>query len=273
MSIDADDFTYVRTLFRDQSGMVLEVGKEYLVETRLTPLVQQAGLASVHDLIAQLRRHSPNALHTKVVEALATHETQFFRDVHPFNALKTAILPKLIARRATARRLNLWCAAASSGQEPYSVAMLLGEHFPHLATWHVQLIASDISDAVLEQARQGYYSQLEVNRGLPAPLLVKYFRRHGTKWQISEQIRRQVEFRNINLMNAWRLLPPMDIILMRNVLIYFDVEAKKAILGKARQLLKPDGYLFLGGAETTLNLDDAFMKVQFDRTVCYQLRP
>ena len=272
MSIDAHDFAYVRTLLRDQSGMTLEPGKEYLVETRLTPVAQQAGLASVHDLITRLRRHAPNALHRKVVEALLIHETQFFRDVHPFNTLKTAILPELIARRATARRLNLWCAAASSGQEPYSVAMLLGEHFPQLATWDVQLIASDISDTVLELAQQGYYSQLEVNRGLPAPLLVKYFHQQGTKWQISAQIRRRVEFRHINLIQAWSLLPPMDIILLRNVLIYCDVETKKTILKKVRQLLQPDGYLFLGGAETTLNLDEGFTTVQFERTVCYQLR-
>ena len=272
MALDAGDFDYVRGLLRKLSGLVLEAGKEYLVETRLTPVAKQAGYDSLPDLITQLRSRALNNLHMKVVEALTINETQFFRDIHPFRALRTTILPELINRRLAVRQLNLWCAAASTGQEPYSVAMLLAESFPDLANWNVRYIASDISDEVLEQAQQGYYSQLEVNRGLPAPLLVKYFGRQGTKWQIAEQIRRRVEFRNINLIQAWPSLPPMDIILMRNILIYFDVETKKAILGKVRQLLRPDGYLFLGSAETTLNLDTTFKKVQFDKTVCYQLR-
>ena len=273
MSIDADDFAFVQTLLRTQSGMVIEAGKEYLVEARLAPVAQQAGCASLKDLITRLRAPASDALGQKVIEALAIYETQFFRDPHLFKSLKTSILPDLIAKRTAVRRLRLWCAAASSGQEPYSVAMLLAEHFPQLADWNVQLLASDISDTVLEQAQQGQYSPLEVNRGLPAPLLTKYFHRQGTRWQISAQIRRRVEFRNINLIQAWPPLRPMDLILMRNVLIYFDVETKKATLGKVRRLLQSDGYLFLGSAETTLNLDDAFTRAQFDQTVCYQLRP
>ena len=273
MAIDADDFAYVRTLCRDRSGIVLEEGKEYLVEARLTPVAAQAGYVSLHDLITQLRHPSSQALQRQVVEALAIHETQFFRDGHPFDTLKAAILPELIAKRAASRQLNLWCAAASSGQEPYSVAMLLVEHFPHLADWRVQLIASDISDTVVAQAQQGNYSQVEVMRGLPASLLEKHFHRQGGNWRISEQIRRQVAFQTINLIHAWPPLPPMDIILLRNVLIYFEVDTRKSILARVRQLLKPDGYLFLGSAETTINVDSAFEKVQFDKTVCYQLRP
>jgi chemotaxis protein methyltransferase CheR len=272
MSLDAGDFDYVCTLLRKQSGVALEAGKEYLVETRLPPVAKQAGYASLAELITRLRSGPRDHLHVKVVEALMTNETQFFRDIHPFHALKTTILPELFQKRSATRQLNVWSAAASIGQEPYSVAMLLADSFPDLAGWNVRCIASDISDAALARARQGCYRELEVNRGLPAPLLAKYFCKQGAEWQIAKQIRRRVEFRNINLVSAWPSLPQMDIIMMRNVLIYFDVETKKAILGKVRTLLKPDGYLFLGSAETTLALDTAFEQVQFDKAVCYQLK-
>lgn len=272
MSLDAGDFDYVCTLLREQSGMMLEPGKEYLVKTRVTPVAKQAGYGSLKDLIAQLRGRPLNHLHMQVVEAMMTHETQFFRDSHPFDALKTTILPELIKKRSAARQLRVWCAAAATGQEPYSVAMLLAEAFPDLSSWIVQCIASDLSAEVLDRARQGYYRQSEVDRGLPQPLLAKYFRRHGPQWQIAEQIRRRVEFRNINLVLAWPYLPPMDIIFLRNVLIYMDVETRRDILGRVRKLLKPDGYLFLGSTETTVNVDTAFQQVQIDKTVCYQLR-
>jgi len=174
--------------------------------------------------------------------------------------------------RATSKELNIWSAACSSGQEPYSVAMLLEEDFPGLAGWNVKLIASEFSAEMLARAREGRYSQLEVNRGLPARLLVKYFRQHGGDWRIAEELRSRLEFVSINLAGYWPPLPPMDIILLRNVLIYFGVETKKKILRKARQLLKQDGLLFLGGAETTFNLDDSFERVRFDRTICYRAR-
>lgn len=272
MSLDRGDFDYVCTLLRTQSGTVLEPGKEYLVQSRLGPVAKQAGCESLSELIGQLRGRPVNDLHTKVVEALITNETQFFRDGHPFDAIRSAIIPRLISRRAESRELNLWCAAASTGQEPYSLAMLLAESFPMLANWDVSCIASDMSAEVLERARSGTFGPLEVKRGLPSSLLSKYFQPQGSGWQISEQIRRQVEFRQINLVLAWPSLPAMDLILLRNVLIYLDVATKKVILEKVRQQLKPDGYLFLGTAETTLNLDPAFEQVHVDKTVCYRLR-
>jgi len=226
----------------------------------------------LQDLVARLRAQPFNGLHQKVVEAMTTNETSFFRDVHPFEALKKAVLPELIKKRATERKLNMWCAASSSGQEPYTMAMILREHFPTLANWTVRFIASDISMEMLERARAGRYSQLELNRGMPAPLLVKYFQRQGMEWQIKEDLRRMVEFRQMNLADTWPSLPEMDLVFMRNVLIYFDVPTKKEILGKVRRLLRPDGYLFLGIAETTLNLDGAFERVQFDKSGCYRLR-
>jgi len=180
-------------------------------------------------------------------------------------------LPELIKRRAKLRQLNIWCAAASSGQEPYTILMLLRENFPELFTWKLNFIATDISQEMLERCREGCYSQLEVNRGMPAPLLVKYFQKVGNEWQIKEELRRMIELRQMNLAQAWPILQAMDIIFMRNVLIYFDIETKKAILARVRKTLKPDGYLFLGGAETTLNLDDSFKRVQSDKTAYYQI--
>ena len=269
MTIDKQDFEFVRDLLRQRSGVALDSGKGYLVEARLTPVAEKAGFASIRDLVSQLRQGDTDSLHAKVVEALTTNETLFFRDVHPFHALSGSILPELIEKRSAQRRLNVWCAAAASGQEPYSLAMVLAEHFPQLASWNVRLIASDISDAVLERAARGTYSQLEINRGLPALMLVKYFRQEGGDWQISDEIRRRVEFRNINLSEEWPPLPPMDVVFMRNVLIYFNLEIKRVILGKVRQILRPDGYLFLGSAETTINIDPEFKRVEFDRTVVY----
>lgn len=266
------DFEFVRDLMLKSAAIVLEAGKEYLVESRLAPLAHQEGFASLAELIDQLRKQPFNGLHWKIIEAMTTNETSFFRDVHPFEALKRAILPELLTKRAHERRLHIWCAASSSGQEPYSVAMLLREYFPTLASWTIRFVASDISTDMLARSREGRYSQLEVNRGLPATLLVKYFQRQGTEWQIKEELRQMIEFQQVNLAKTWPSLPPMDIILMRNVMIYFDVATRKAILNKIYRLLRPDGYLFLGGAETTMNLDDAFERVEFEKSGCYRLR-
>jgi len=270
MILATDDFAFIRHFLRAQSGMMLGTGKEYLVEARLKPVAQQAGLASLQDLITHLRQRASTVLCLQVVEALLTNETQFFRDVHPFETLRTSILPDLIDKRSAERQLSLWCAAAASGQEPYSVALLLAEHFPQFAQWNVRCLASDISSVLLERAQRGCYSQLEVNRGLPVPVLRKYFHKNGREWQLSEHIRQRVTFRHMNLIQPWPHLPPMDIIFMRNVLIYFDEDTKKPILGKIRQLLKPDGYLLLGSSETLRHHNTAFMKRQFDRTVYYQ---
>ena len=221
-----------------------------------------------------LFRSEPNTgLHRVAVEAMTTNETSFFRDVTPFEALKKEVIPQLIARRAAEKTLSIWCAASSTGQEPYSLAMLLREHFPVLNSWKLYLMASDISTEVLARARQGKFSQLEVNRGLPASMLVKYFHREGLEWQISDQLRRQIEFREINLAKEWPYIPMLDLVLMRNVLIYFDIKTKKEILEKTRRRLKPDGVLFLGTAETTLNLDDSFVRNQFEQTSYYQIKP
>jgi chemotaxis protein methyltransferase CheR len=206
-----------------------------------------------------------------VIEAMTTNETSFYRDLHPFDALRKTVLPDLFQRRAAERRLNIWCGACSTGQEPYTVALILREHFSAFAAWSIKIIATDLSTEVLARSRLGCYSQLEVNRGLPAPLLLKYFHRHGTEWQLKDEVRDLVEFRQLNLLEASLGLPSLDIVFLRNVLIYFDVPTKKSILQKVRQSLRSDGYFFMGGAETTLNLDDAFHRLAFDRSSCYRL--
>jgi chemotaxis protein methyltransferase CheR len=265
------DFEVIRKLLLERSAIVLEPGKEYLVQTRLTPLVRQLKLNSIGDLVAQLRSPAGNGLCRQIVEAMVTTETSFFRDQHPFEALRKVVLPELIRRRREQRRLHIWCAASSTGQEPYSLAMLFREHFPELAGWKISFLASDVSREVLARAREGRFSQIEVNRGLPAALLVKYFDQHGTHWQVKQAIRSMVDFQEVNLAQPWPALPRLDLVLLRNVMIYFDVETKKAILGKLARLLLPDGYLFLGGAETTINLNDSYRRVEPLKAGCYQL--
>ncbi len=267
------DFDYVRAFVRDQAAIVLEPGKEYLVESRLQAVVRKENLASIEELVQKLRASPQNGMQRKVVDAMTTNETSFFRDIHPFEALKKVLLPELLAQRAAERTLNIWCGASSTGQEPFSVMMMIAEHFPDLLTWNLNFIATDLSSDVLARAKAGRFSQLEVNRGLPASLLVKYFTRNGNEWEFREDLRKRVTFKELNLVREWPLMPATDIVFLRNVLIYFDVETKKMILGKIRRLMRPGGYLFMGGAETTLNVDDVYQRVALDKTTCYRVKP
>jgi chemotaxis protein methyltransferase CheR len=272
MTLSLPEFNFIRRLVLEQSAIVLEEDKGYLVESRLSPLARREGFASLDLLVRRLQAEPFHGLHRQAVEALTTNETSFFRDFHPFEALRKFVLPDLIARRAAERELSIWCAASSSGQEPYSLAMLIRESFAQLASWRVCILATDLSTDALARAREGRYSQLEVNRGLPASLLVKYFQKQGRDWFLRDDLRRMVDHQIVNLASAWPFLPPMDMVMMRNVLIYFGVETKKEILAKVRRVLKPDGYLFLGGAETTFSIDDSFERVQFERATCYRVR-
>jgi chemotaxis protein methyltransferase CheR len=271
MAITRSDFDFIRDLVRARAGIVLEPGKEYLVESRLAPLARKQGFASLTHLVAGLRSQPGDGLHCRVVEAMTTNETTFFRDHEPFELLRTKVLPEVVSRRAAGKSISIWCAASSSGQEPYSIAMLLREYFPFLGTWRVDFIVSDISKEMLARTRQGRYSQVEVNRGLPAAYLVKYFRQEGEEWQVRDDLRQMLSLREINLTEPWPPLPPLDIIFMRNVLIYLSVESRKEILARVRRTLKLDGYLFLGGVETTLNLDDSFEAVP-GLSTCYRLK-
>jgi chemotaxis protein methyltransferase CheR len=265
------DFDIVRRLLKEHSAIDLAPTKKYLVETRLTPLMWERNLNSISELLAQLHSLPDNGLHRQIIEALVITESSFFRDHHPFEGLRKVVIPDLIQRRRDERRLDIWCAASAHGQEPYSMALLIREHFPQLAGWKIGLLASDLSREALARAREGRYNQIEVNRGLPASLLVRFFEQHGTDWQLQQAVRNMVDFREINLARPWPTLPRMDLVLIRNVMIYFDVETKKAILGRLARLLRPDGYLLLGGAETTINLDDSFRRVEPLKSGFYQL--
>lgn len=269
MPIATTDFDYVRELVRRRSAIVLEPGKEYLVESRLGSLAHSLGLTSAEELLA--RRHQGSAeLDEQIVEAMTTNETSFFRDIKAFEAVKTVVLPDLIERRKQSRTLNIWSAACSSGQEAYTLAMLILESFPELATWTIRILGTDISKEIVAKARAGSYSQIEINRGLPAKLMVKYFDHEGTRWVIKPAIRAMVEFRQMNLITPWSGIGSMDAIFLRNVLIYFDLASKTQILGEAHKALKPDGYLFLGAAETTLNTHDGFKRLQLEQAGCFQ---
>jgi len=270
MSLPAAAFDRIRTLVRDRSAIVLDDGKEYLVEARLAPIAKARGLASIDELSTQLTAAHPELVE-QVVEAMTTNETSFFRDLHPFQALRNHVLPELIKRRERERSLRIWCAACSTGQEPYTVAMLIREHFPQLADWQISITATDLSRVVLDRAREGIYRQLEVNRGLSSAQLVRFFDRSGMDWRLRPEIRNMVRFDTLNLIAPWPALPQADIVFLRNVLIYFDVDVKRQVLGKVRRQLAPDGFLFLGGAETTMNIDGAFERAPFDRAGCYRI--
>ncbi len=272
MSLAAADFDFLCRFLYERSAIVLQPGKEYLAESRLIPLAKQEGLNGITALVASLRAAPANGLAQKVVEAMTTNETSFYRDTGPFEALRVHILPALVKATERERALRIWSAASSTGQEIYSTAMLIRDHFPQLAGWNLQLLATDLSRDVLARAREGRFNQLEVNRGLPAPMLVRHFERAGLDWQLKPDIRRMVEFRELNLSTAWPALGSFDLVFLRNVLIYFDVDTKRRILGRVRQVLKPHGYLFLGAAETTLMLDDGFERVTFDKTTAYRVR-
>jgi chemotaxis protein methyltransferase CheR len=270
MTISPDVFSFVRELVRAESAIVLDAGKEYLVESRLVPLARSSGHQSVDSYVAELStRRNPASLR-QVVEALTTNETSWFRDSDPFTTLRQAIFPEL-ARTRPHRQLRVWAAACSSGQEPYSIVMTAMDT-PELAGWQVDVLATDLSQEMLDRARAGEYSQLEVNRGLPATTLVRHFERSGLSWRISPAITSQVQFRQLNLMRPFPPMGRFDVVFLRNVLIYFDLATKRDILRRVRQVMAPDGHLFLGAAEMTMGVDDAWERVPAGRSSVYRIR-
>lgn len=274
MPLRPEHFAFVSQMVRADAAIVLEAGKEYLVESRLLPLARQEGHATLDDFVAAaMKTPAGSPVRYRIVDALTTNETLFFRDFHPFEALRTEILPKLAAARAATRRITIWSAAASTGQEAYSIAMLIREHFPQLAGWNVRILGTDLSTTTLDAARAGTYSQLEVSRGLPATYLVKYFAKVDSRWVIKDDLKKMVEFRPMNLIAPWPALGPFDLVFIRNVLIYFDTATKQQILKKIRALLPPDGMMFLGTAETTINLDPDWAPVAVGRTMTFQSKP
>ena len=272
-NMEPEHFKFISTLVNRRSAIVLEENKEYLVEARMSDVCRSEGLDGIQELVERLKSGSAADLETAVVEAMTTNETSFFRDIKPFEVLKTLVIPELLERNGPSGTIHIWCAASSSGQEPYTIAMALKEAFPELiAAGRVTILATDLSREMVERSAEGIYSQIEVNRGLPAPLLVKYFEKVGTTWRIREELRKMIEFRQLNLIEKWPSMPEADIVFIRNVLIYFDVSVKKQILEKVRGVLRPEGYLLLGGAETTLNIDSNFDRPPNVQSFVYQHR-
>jgi len=255
------DYDFLRKCLKERSGLVLSADKQYLVESRLLPVARKAALATLGELVSMLRGAHDPALMTAVVEAMTTNESFFFRDKAPFEHFRATIMPALIEARRAARSIRIWCAAASTGQEPYSLAMCLKEIEREILGWRIEMVATDLSGEVLEKARQGIYSQFEVQRGLPIQLLVKHFTRSGEFWQIAPELRAMVRYRQLNLLADFSQLGTFDIVFCRNVLIYFDAETKTDVLNRIARITAPDGYLVLGAAETVVGLTDRFKMV------------
>jgi chemotaxis protein methyltransferase CheR len=250
------DYEYLRKLLKERSGLDLSADKQYLVESRLLPLARKTGLSGIGELVAKVKTGA-DPLTSEVVEAMTTNETFFFRDKIPFDHLRATILPALVQARASRRALRIWCAASSTGQEPYSIAMCVKE-FAELAGWRVEIVATDLSQEVLEKSKAGIYSQFEVQRGLPIQMLLKYFTQNGEVWQLGPEIRAMVQHRQLNLLQDFSHLGTFDVIFCRNVLIYFDQDTKAGVFDRLSKRLEPDGVLLLGAAETVVGLTDAF---------------
>jgi chemotaxis protein methyltransferase CheR len=255
------DYDYFRKLLRERSGLVLSADKQYLVESRLLPLARRAGMSGLSELVQKLKGPNAEAQIVEVVEAMTTNESFFFRDKVPFENFRDTILPALMTARSAQRRLRIWCAAAATGQEPYSLAMTLKEMAKTVAGWRIEILATDLSNEVLEKAKAGIYSQFEVQRGLPIQFLVKYFTQVGETWQIAPDIRAMVQFRPLNLLHDFAHLGTFDVVFCRNVLIYFDQDTKINVLERIARLVDRDGYLILGAAETVVGLTDSFKPI------------
>jgi chemotaxis protein methyltransferase CheR len=251
------DYEYLQKLLKDRSGLMLSADKKYLLESRLLPLARKLNVPGITDLVAKMKAGSEALIHD-VVEAMTTNETFFFRDKTPFDHFKDTVIPQLLQARASRRSLRIWCAASSTGQEPYSLAMILKDFGPQLAGWRIEIIATDLSPEVLEKCRAGLYTQFEVQRGLPIQMLVKHFKQVGAMWQLNADTKALVQFRQFNLLQDFGSLGKFDIIFCRNVLIYFDQATKTDIFNRMMKANEPDGYLFLGAAETVVGLTDSY---------------
>jgi len=269
VTLSATDYAFVQKLLVERAAIRIGPEQQYLVRSRLEPIAKQTGLPSLQALVEQLRREPYGALHLQVVEAMTTNETSFFRDVHPFAALKNVVLPEIIARKGHVQTLRVWSAACSTGQEPYSLAMLFAET-PALARWDVRITATDFARGPLEKAQRGCYNALEVGRGLPARMLATHFERAGTAFQVRAQVRSMIEWQQLNLAGRWPMMPIFDIVFMRNVLIYFEPASNQSILANVRAVVHPQSYLFLGSTENMLGLNVGFESSTVGKTMLYR---
>lgn len=260
-----EDFELFSKILYQRSGLVLTKEKAYLLESRLMPIARKANLKDLGELAAIMRQKTDENLLADITDAMTTNESSFFRDQRPFDQFRQIVLPKFLAARASTKRLRIWSAACSNGQEPYSLAMILDEERAKLAGWHIEIVATDLCRDVLDKAQQGIYTQFEVQRGLPITMLVKYFTQIGDKWQLNKNIRDQIKFQPFNLLNDMRALGQFDIIFCRNVLIYFDQPTKTKVLENMARQMPQDGVLYLGGAETVLGITQAFKPMENQR--------
>jgi len=265
--MNTEDFNLLSKLIKERSGLTLTKDKAYLLESRLLPVARKWNLKTLDELGARVRTRAEAGLIRDVVEAMTTNESFFFRDIKPFDQFKAVVLPHLLQTRAQARTIRIWSAASSSGQEPYSLSMILNEERQKLVGWNVDIMATDLSTEILAKAQAGLYSQFEVQRGLPITLLVKYFKQVGDRWQIDQAIRNSVRFRPFNLLEEMSGLGQFDVIFCRNVLIYFDQPTKQMVLERMAKQLSPDGFLYLGGAETVVGITDKFVPMPDNRGI------
>jgi len=269
--VSPEDYNFITSFLLDTTGLSLGENKEYLLEARLIPLAQSHGMNGVEDLVLALKSRIDPSLEKDVMEAMTTNESSFFRDRRPFDELKNSILPSVIAERQSQRKLRIWCAACSHGQEPYSIVMQIREHFPELADWNIQIVATDLCSKALERAQGGVYSQFEVQRGLPVQLLMKYFDQCEQGWKIKPEIGTGIQWKHLNLLNDFQHLGMFDIVFCRNVLIYFKPEKKKDILNRISRQMSTSGVLLLGAAETVLGISDQYSKMASCQSAIYQL--
>ncbi|MEM0926247.1 MAG: protein-glutamate O-methyltransferase CheR [Planctomycetota bacterium] len=270
MSLASADIDFLRELVAHHSGNVIAPRQVYMLEQRLAPVAGEHGLEDVTSLVAKLRRSSDRKLSTEVAEAVTVNETSFYRDAHVFEALAKKVIPDLIEHRKAQRQIRIWSAACSSGQEPYTLAMVLRERFPQLDDWDIRIVATDLSEEMLRKSRSGEYTQLEVNRGLPVKQLIRFFERKGSHWTAKATLRDMIQCQRLNLTQRWSLLGSFDVVFIRNVLIYFDQKTKSDILQRVHRLLRPDGFLFIGSAETMIGLGAPYQRETIDATVCYR---
>ena len=254
-------YAFLCQMLKERSGLVLSGDKQYLIESRLMPVARKHGKDTIENLVAAAKAPAGETIRIDITEAMTTNESFFYRDKIPFETFENVLLPYLLKTRASQRRLRIWCAAASTGQEPYSIGMILKENQAKLAGWRVEIIGTDISTEVLEKAKIGMYTQFEVQRGLPIQLLVKYFKQVGDMWQIDPSIRAMVQYRQFNLLNSFSGLGTFDVVFCRNVLIYFDQVTKSDVLDRIAKVSSADGYLVLGAAETIIGLTKEYQPV------------
>ncbi len=262
-----EDFDFIRKLVKDRSGLVLTKDKTYLLESRLMPVARRRGMKGLGELCTDIRTNKDADIIREVTEAMTTNESFFFRDIVPFELFRDTVLPQLLESRAMKKRFRIWCAAASSGQEPYTIAMILKEAAAKLAGWTYEIVATDISTEILNKAEKGIYTQFEVQRGLPVQLLIKYFKQEGDKWHIAPDLKRCIKFKEFNLLDKLTPLGQFDVVFCRNVLIYFDQETKTRVLDGISVLMPKDGVLFLGGAETVVGISEKFKPMPGQRGV------